>query len=313
MFEGFSWRRLPRVPLLFVLVATLWGGSFVAIEAGVSEWPPLLFAAVRYDLAGVVVLALAVAGGGRWLPGTRDDLLSVAVVAVFVVFAHHALLYVGQGTVPGAVAAAIVALSPVVTALLAPLLLDDEGLDPTGYAGVAVGFLGVLAVTDPFGTSGVPVAGAALVLGATAAFSLGSVLLRRVDPELSLVARQGWGMVLGAGLLHLGSLATGEVQAFAPSTTGLLALAFLVLGPGVVAFVAYFELLDRVGATRTNLVGYLEPLTAAALSFAVFGYVPSPEAAGGFVLVLAGFALLEGESLWLAANDAAGRVRTARD
>jgi len=53
--------------------------------------------------------------------------------------------------------------------------------------------------------------------------------------------------------------------------------------------------------------------TAAALSFAVFGYVPSPAAAGGFCLVLAGFALLEGESLWLAANDAVGRTRPARD
>jgi drug/metabolite transporter (DMT)-like permease len=301
------------VPLLFVLAATLWGGSFVAIEAGVSEWPALLFAAVRYDLAGVVVLGLAVGGGSRWRPRTRDDLLSVAALAVFVVFAHHALLYVGQETVPGAVAAAVVALSPVLTALFAPFLLDDEGLASSDYAGVAVGFLGVLAVTDPFGAGGIPVDGALLVLGATAAFALGSVLLRRTDPGLSVGARQGWGMVLGAGLLHAGSLATGEPQAVTVSTTGLLSLAFLVLGPGVVAYVAYFELLDAVGATRTNLVGYLEPLTAAALSFAVFGYVPSSEAAAGFCLVLVGFGLLEGDTLRMAANDAAGRVRTMRD
>lgn len=309
MFQRSIWSRLPLTPVAFVLLATLWGGSFVAIEAGVAEWPPLLFAAVRYDLAGALVLGFAALRGRRLLPQTRDDLLAVGVVGVFVIFVHHGLLYVGQQTVPGAVAATIIALSPAVTALLAPLLVGGERLRPLGYAGVAVGFLGVLAVTNPGGTGGVPAEGAALVFGSTLAFALGSVLLRRTSPGLPLAALQGWGMLLGAGLLHAGSVALGESLTVVPSSTGLVALAFLVVGPGVVAFLLYFRLLGSVGATRTNLVGYLEPVAAAALAGLLFGYVPTLGAVVGFTLVFAGFALVRGETLLPAVSDAARRLR----
>ncbi|WP_435064420.1 DMT family transporter [Halobaculum sp. EA56] len=305
------WTKLSSTPVLFVLLATLWGGSFVAIEAGVKEWPPLLFAAVRYDVAGALVLGLAVARGGRALPGTRDDVAAVAVVSVFVVFAHHALLYVGQGSVPGAVASAVVALAPVVSALLAPLVLGDEGLGRTEAIGVGVGFLGVVAVTNPGGTGGVPVRGTALVFAATVAFAVGTLLLRRVRPTLSTAALQGWGMLAGALLLHAGSGVLGEPQVVSPSPAGLATLAFLIVGPGVVAYLLYFRLLDDVGATRTMLVGYAEPMAAAGLSFAAFGYVPTTGAVLGFLLVLVGFALVQGHALRVAADGAVGRVRAA--
>ncbi|WP_159435750.1 DMT family transporter [Halobaculum gomorrense] len=296
--------------MLFVLLATLWGGSFVAIEVGVTEWPPLLFAAIRYDLAGALVLAIAAVRGGPALPRTRGDLTAVATVAVFVIFGHHALLYVGQGSVPGAVASAIVALSPVVTALLAPVFLGGGELGGVQYVGVGAGFLGVVAVTNPGAAAGVPAIGALLVFGATVAFALGTLLLRRVSTTLSAAALQGWGMLAGAALLHGGSRALGEPQAMAASATGLGTLAFLVVGPGVIAFLLYFHLLDSVGATRTTLVGYLEPMAAAGLAFALFGYVPTPGAALGFALVLGGFALVEGHALRVAAGDAVGRLRT---
>lgn len=309
MNSDFNWRTLPTEPFAFVLLALLWGGSFVAIEAGVAEWPPLLFAAVRYDLAGALVLGFTALRARRLRPRTRDDIVGVAIVGAFVIFAHHALLYVGQQTVPSAVAATVIALSPALTALFAPLLVGGERLRPVGYVGVAVGFLGVLAVTNPGAAAGIPAEGAALVFGATVAFALGSVLLRRVSPRLSLGALQGWGMLLGAGLLHAGSVALGEPLAVSPSPTGLAALAFLVVGPGVVAFLLYFRLLGSVGATRTNLVGYLEPVAAAALAALLFGYVPTSGAVVGFVLVFVGFALVRGELVWPVMQNAIARFR----
>ncbi|WP_255150589.1 DMT family transporter [Halorarius halobius] len=294
MISDYSWSRLPTNLLAFVVLATLWGASFVAIEAGVKELPPLLFAAVRYDAAGALVLAWA-ALRGRWRPRTRDDWLAVGLVGALVIAGHHALLYVGQQTVPGAVAAAIVALAPVVTALFAAVLLSDERLRPAGYGGVLVGFIGVAVVTAPGTAGGVPVDGVALVFAGTAVFALATVLLRRLRPRLSMGAMQGWGMVLGAGLLHAGSLARGEPQTLAASPTALAALAFLVVGPGVVAFLLYFRLLGSVGATQTSLVGYLEPVAAAGLSWVAFGYVPSTNAVAGFLLVAVGFALVKHE------------------
>lgn len=295
MFARDSWSELPTVGLVFVVLATLWGGSFVAIEAGVAEVPPLLFAALRYDLAGVFVLAWG-ALRGVWLPRTRDDLLAVGLVGTLLIAGYHALLYVGQTTVPGAVAAAVVALVPVLTALFAAVLLEDERLTPAGYGGVALGFLGVVAVSAP-GSAGAAPTGVALVLGATVLWALGTVLLRRLSPRLTSGALQGWGMLLGAGTLHAGSLLSGERQALPASPTAVGALAFLVLGSGVVAFLLYFYLLGAVGATEASLVDYAEPVTAAALSWGLFGYVPSTGAVLGFLLVAAGFGLMKHEAL----------------
>lgn len=296
MQSRYSWSNLPTELVAFVALAILWGGSFVAIEAGVRDLPPLLFAAVRYDLAGVFVLAWG-ALRGVWLPRTRDDLLAVGLVGTLLIAGHHALLYIGQTTVPGAIAAAVVALVPVLTALFAAVLLDDERLGPAGYAGVALGFLGVLVVSAPGSVGGVPARGVVLVFLATVLWALGSVLLRRLRPRLASGALQGWGMLLGAGVLHAGSLAGGEPQHFPAAPTAVVALAFLVLGSGVVAFLLYFHLLGTVGATQASLVGYAEPVAAAALSWGLFGYVPSAGGVLGFVLVAGGFALVKSDAL----------------
>ncbi|MFC6726044.1 EamA family transporter, partial [Halobium palmae] len=68
-----NWRNLSRTPVLFALLALFWGTSFVAIEVGLEFFPPVLFAALRYGGAGVVVLAYALATTDRPLPRTRRD------------------------------------------------------------------------------------------------------------------------------------------------------------------------------------------------------------------------------------------------
>ncbi|MUW15910.1 EamA family transporter, partial [Halorubrum sp. CBA1125] len=68
-----------RMVVAFVLLSTLWGTSFVAIEAGLHYFPPLLFAGVRYAIAGAVVLAYAALAPDRWVPRGRSEWLGVAV------------------------------------------------------------------------------------------------------------------------------------------------------------------------------------------------------------------------------------------
>jgi drug/metabolite transporter (DMT)-like permease len=280
----------------FVVLATLWGTSFVAIEAGLHYFPPLLFAGLRYAVAGAVVLGFAAVTSGRTVPRGRDEWLGVAVAGAFVIAAYHGLLYVAEIHITGAVAAVIVSLSPVLTATFAALLLPNERLGPFEIGGFALGVLGVIVIADPMnaGLGSSALLGAGLALAGAAAFSLGAVLLRPLRTDLPIAALQGWAMVSGAGLLFAGGALLGESPAeIVWNATSVASLSYLTLLSGVVAFLIYFALLDEVGPSQLHLVGYAEPVVAAAGSWVLLGTLIEAEAILGFAAILAGFAVLE--------------------
>jgi drug/metabolite transporter (DMT)-like permease len=280
----------------FVLLAVLWGTSFVAIEAGLHHFPPLLFAGVRYAIAGAIVLGVAAVMSGRTIPRGRDEWLGIAVAATFVIAAYHGLLYVGELYISGAVTAVVVSLAPVLTAVFAALLLPSERLDPVEVGGFALGVIGVVVIADPTGAGAgsAAVLGVALALAGAVAFSLGAVLLRPLRTALPIAAFQGWAMVIGAGILFVGAAAFGESPAAIEwNRTAVVSLAYLTLLSGVLAFLIYFALLDAVGPAQLHLVGYAEPVVAAVGSWALFGSLIEAEAIVGFVAILAGFIALE--------------------
>ncbi|MDZ5812096.1 DMT family transporter [Halorubrum sp. AD140] len=280
----------------FVLLATLWGTSFVAIEAGLHYFPPLLFAGVRYAIAGAIVLAVAALASGRTVPRGRDEWVGVGVAGTFVIAAYHGLLYVGELHVSGAVAAVVVSLAPVLTAVFAAVLLPSERLGPVEIGGFALGILGVVVIADPVeaGLGSSALLGVALAFAGAVAFSLGAVLLRPLRTDLPIAALQGWAMVLGAGQLFVGAALFGESPAaIVWNDTAIASLAYLTVLSGAFAFLIYFALLDAVGPARLHLVGYAEPVVAAAGSWVLFGSLIEAEALLGFVAILAGFLALE--------------------
>lgn len=293
-------RKLQSTPILFILLATFWGTSFVAIDVGLERVPPLLFAALRYDVAGAVVLGYAVLAHDQWLPRTRADWLSTLVGGVLLVAVFHALLYLGQGWISGAVAAIVVSLVPLLTAVFDHTLLGERRLEPVGGAGFVFGIVGVVVVANP--TPGALDSTAALGIGlvflSATAFALGSVATQSFSSTLPLVSRQAWTMLVGAVVLHVASAFRGEsfvASAWTPSV--LVAFGYLAIVSGVVGFLLYFELLDRVGPSELNLVNYLNPVVAALVSWAVLGQLLSATAVAGFAVVFAGFALLKRDAV----------------
>ena len=284
----------------FVVLATLWGTSFVAIEVGLHYFPPLLFAGVRYAVAGAIVLGYAAVAADRWLPRDRDEWLGVAVAGTFVIAAYHGFLYLGEVRISGAVAAVVVSLAPVLTAVFAAALLPNERLGPVEIGGFALGIVGVVVIADPTaaGLGSAAVVGVALAFVATVAFSLGAVLLRPLRTDLPVAALQGWAMVIGAGQLLVAAVAIGESPAaIVWNQTAIASLAYLTLLSGVVAFLLYFALLDAVGPSQLHLVGYAEPVVAAVGSWALLGHLVDAEALIGFVAILAVFLALGREEI----------------
>ncbi|MFB6184307.1 MAG: DMT family transporter [Haloarculaceae archaeon] len=298
--------------LLFLVLAVAWGSAFTAIKSGLTYFPPVLFAALRYDVAGVVMLAYAWYVTDRWFPRTRGEWALVAVGATFMIAAYHSFLFVGeQGTTSGA-AAVVISLSPILTVGFSRVLLPSERLSVVGLVGVGLGLVGVavLAELDPSNLLGGNTVSELLVLVAATSFALGSVLTRWIDATLPIETMEAWSMSCGAVLMHLASVAMGEpVASIAWTPNALWSLGYLSIVASAGGFLIYFDLLDRLGPVEINLVSYAVPVFASATGVALLGERVTVTTAVGFVLIFAGFVALKraafraeirrlGEGLW---------------
>jgi len=305
---------------LFLALAALWGAAFVAIKAGLDFFPPVLFAALRYDVAGALMLGYAVWVTDRWRPRTRPEWVLVGVGGTFMIAAYHAFLFVGELNTTSAAAAVVVSLSPVLTAGFSRLYFPDEPLTPLTVVGLLLGLVGVgvLNPPDPNALLETGFVANVLVFFAATTFAFGSVLTRRIEADLPIETMEAWSMLLGAGIMHavsvalpsesLSSLGRVDWGCLSPeavvglqwSCGGLVAgsaLAYLSLGASAVGFLIYFDLLDRLGPVEINLVSYVAPVAAAVVGVIALQEAVDLSTAVGFLIIFSGFALIKRTAL----------------
>jgi len=287
---------------LFVVLAALFGASFVAIKTGLQELPPVLFAGLRFDLAAIALLGYVALVRPRdsWLPKTRGDLYGIAIAAVFLVVLNNGLLFLGQGATTPAAASVMYGLNPILAPVFAWWLLGDR-MSWVGAAGIGVALGGVVLIVQPSPSTftDASAVGQLLVLGAAAAVAFGSVLLQRVGARMDSVPLTAWAMAVGAMPLHALSLGVGEPQfgIATASTATLASVVALAIPSTAVAYAIYFGLIERAGSVRTNLVAYVVPVFAALTGWVLLGAGVTAATVLGFVVVVAGFALVERETL----------------
>lgn len=294
---------------LFVFMGMAFGGAFPAIKAGLADAPPLLFAALRYDLAAILLIAYAGLVLRDWRPRGRADWMAVAAGGVLFI-GGTGFLYLGQQYTTSAVAAIIYSLGPILTVVVAWVLLPAERLSPRALVGVLIGFVGVGLVVRPTpdALSSVDLLGKALVLVAISSVTLGTVLLRRIGAHMPAVKLTGLSLAVGAVVLHAVSLLVAEPQAVRITPTFLVVYLYLAVIASGVGFVAYFSLLERVGPLQANLVVYLVPVVAAVVGWAWLNETLSTLTIVGFLVIFAGFVVTKWDEV---VETATGAWRTA--
>jgi drug/metabolite transporter (DMT)-like permease len=288
--------------LLFALASLLFGGTFVAAKAGLAYFPPLLFVALRFDVAAVVLGAYVLSRTPRseLLPSSLRDVAAILATGVFVIGLANAFLFVGQAHVTSGVAAVVFSLNPILTPVFAMLLLPDERLSPRGAVGLFVGLVGVALVVgaDPSNLLGGDALWKGVVFAGAMAGALGTVLIRWADASLSSTVRTAWALPVSALLTHAGSIVSGESPATVTWTPeAVVALAYVGVFAGAAAYLTYFGLLDAVGPIHGNLVFYVVPVVATLGGWALLGESVSPSTLTGFAVVFTGFVVLAGDSL----------------
>jgi len=281
--------------LLLVTVGLIWGSAYPVIRFGLEAGAtPIAFAATRYALSAVAIATLAAVSGVP-RPPWRALRLS-AVLGIPIVGVYGLLLYVGEQSTSGGLAAILIAVAPLLTVLFALPVLPGERLRPVALLGVVVGFLGVFVLVFP--PAGITLAtsiwGPLAVIGAAVSFSLGTVFLRATRPEGETLWGVSVQMAVATAFLAV-LLPVLEPHSAVPLSSSVLeSLAYLVLFPSLAGYALYFSLHHRVGPGRANVVAYVNPVAALIVGGVVFAEPFSWWELIGFALVVVGLALVMG-------------------
>ncbi|MEH0936860.1 EamA family transporter [Micromonospora psammae] len=283
-----------------LLVYVLWGSTYLGIRIAVESLPPLASAAARFATAGLVLaVVLRLRRGPGALRVDRRQLASAALVGALLLAGGNGLVVLAESGPPGtAVPSGVAALLVATVPLLVVLLRTATGDRPRAwtFAGVTLGFLGLVLLVLPTGDSAaVPLAGALTVVAAATSWSVGSFLSGRLrmpaDPFVATV----YEMVAGAAVLLLLALGRDELRGFSPAEVtarSWAALAYLMVAGSLVAFTAYVWLLHHAPISLVSTYAYVNPVVAVALgALLVAEPVTVPVLLGGAVIV-AGVALV---------------------
>ncbi|WP_431917391.1 EamA family transporter [Micromonospora wenchangensis] len=283
-----------------ILVYVLWGSTYLGIRVVVESLPPLGSAATRFGGAALVLaVVLRLRRGRGALRVDRRQLGSAALVGALLLAGGNGLVVLAESgpsgvAVPSGIAALLVATVP----LLVVLLRTVTGDRPPGwtFAGVTLGFLGLVLLVLPRGGSGaVPLVGALTVVAGAVCWSVGSFLSNRLrmpaDPFVATV----YEMVAGAVALVVLSLARGELRGFSPAQVTVrswLALAYLLVAGSLVAFTAYVWLLANAPISLAATYAYVNPVVAVALGALLVAEPVTGQVLLGGAVIVAGVALV---------------------
>ncbi|MBB4286210.1 DMT family transporter [Roseospira goensis] len=270
------------------LTVLLWSSAFPGIRAGLAGYDPGHMVLLRFLLASIALAGLA-AVTRMPLPRGRD-LPAILGLGLLGIGVYQSGLTFGEQSVTAGAAALIVALMPLFMALLAVAALGEH-LTALGWAGSLVSFGGVILVALGQGAApdgGSSLTGVALVLGATLATSIFFVFqkpyLRRYS-ALQITACGIWAATAVMAVLWGPGLATAVRAAPLDAT---LAVVYLGVCPGMIAYVSWAYALSRAPASILGSVIYLQPPLAMVIALVWLGEVPAVESLAGGLIVLAG-------------------------
>ncbi|MBK6334474.1 MAG: DMT family transporter [Betaproteobacteria bacterium] len=283
-----------------VLVALIWGGTFIAGRIVAAEVAPASAALWRYVIASVAVLVAHALLEGRLPPLSARQWLGVTLLGATGVAAYNLCFMIGLQTVPASRASLIVALNPAVT-YVGAMLLFGERTSPVRGLGVLLALAGAAVVIghgNPLALfSGGVGTGDAIVFGCVLSWSTYTLIGKRILVGLSPLAATAYASLTGTVLLALVAwwLPAPMSSGIAPPVASVRAwLAFVFLGVfgTAIAFVWFYDGVRALGPARASVFINLVPVAAVLLGFALLNESLEWSMLAGGLLVVCGVWLI---------------------
>jgi len=261
------------VVIAFAVVYVVWGSTYFFIQVAINGFPPFLMGAVRFIVAGALMLTwCAIKGDKLWI---KKDVATAAISGCLMLVGGMGIVIWAERTIPSAMVAIVVSIGPLWFVVLDKPNWSKNLRSASTLGGLLIGFAGVCLL---FGEAIIQslsgsftreqLISLGMLIFGPGLWALGGLYSKKRPGSSPARLTTAWQM-LAAGLVYLPiSALHNEFVGFDPATVptqAWLAIGFLIVFGSILAFTAYVWLLSVRSATQVSTHAYVNPVIAVLL------------------------------------------------
>jgi drug/metabolite transporter (DMT)-like permease len=263
-----------RAWIAWAAVCVIWGTTYLGIKIALDTIPPFLMGGFRYIASGIILAAVLRLRGHR-LPA-RADWGRLTVLGFLLLTIGNGGVVFGEQYISSGLTAVLIATSPFWMVSVDAMVPGGQRLHARQLAGLAIGFAGIVLLVWPElregGTAGRGFAiGMMSVQIACAGWALGSTYTRRHVMPQDLLGSAAIQMLCGGVFMLIIGAATGEWVHLSFNARTSMALAYLTVFGGAIAFAAFSYALGHLDVAIVSLYSYVNPVIAVILGVLILG------------------------------------------
>ena len=270
-------------------VCIIWGTTYLVIRIGVGHMPPMLFAGIRWVIAGGIFIAF-LKWQGKSLPKAKE-LVHLAVVGLALIGFGNGLVVFAEQWIPSGLAALLITTVPFFMVGIESFLPRGPRLNATIVTGLIMGMVGgflifgddIRYLADPNNLLGV-----LGLLGAVIFWSIGSLYSKYVKVDVYPLMGASVQMLIAGIVLSLIGISIGELPRLNFEINGLLSLAYLVIVGSLIGYSSYIYVLTKLPLSLISTYAYINPVIALFLGWIVLDEKLNFQIAIAAAVILAG-------------------------
>ena len=249
--------------LVYGMICLIWGSTWGAIRLVVRDVPPLRAAAIRFFLAAIILLAIALTRA-KSLRITAKELRSLIILGIAMMGVPYGLLFWAEYRISSSMTAVLFSTCPLFVALFTPVMTRSRVPRRAVFAMLlASGAMATLFYTE-LSVSRYLLLGGGAVIAAVISSSWASVFAKREIGNVNPIMGTAVQFCVGAVALCIASFVAEAGRTSDLNSTSILGLAFLTIFGSVISFSAYYWLLGKMHAYQLSTINLVVPIVAMA-------------------------------------------------
>tara|TARA_B110000003_G_scaffold253373_1_gene268605 strand:- start:6693 stop:7553 length:861 start_codon:yes stop_codon:yes gene_type:complete len=243
--------------------ALIWSSAFTSARIIVQVAPPLSISALRFLIAGLIAVSIAYFLGQR-AKFTHKQWLAIILFGLCQNAIYLGFFFMAMAKIEASVASIIASSMPLLVAFVLVTVFKDK-LSILGYSGLIIGFLGVVLIMSSRLSNGIDIVGIIQCVLGVLALTIATLSVKSASTGGNLFMVVGLQMLVGSAALSIPAIAL-ETWDVVWDKKVILAFAYTIVVPGIIATYIWFLLVERIGATKAATFHFLNPFFGVAIA-----------------------------------------------